>query len=106
MAGGTADLVEQMRAALRLRRGRQLRIPRRSLAGTDESGKVIQIVEPVGGRRVIGFVGRVAQLGDLVGKEPRRNAHLVQVSVAGKGKQAGVLVLPPKAAYAGLPRRF
>src|SRR6185437_1120602 len=61
VAGGAADFGKDLPTALRLGSRGQMSVARRRLGGTDEAGKVVQVVEAVRIRLVIGFGGRVAE---------------------------------------------
>src|SRR5246127_5186528 len=101
-----AHFCEQLGALLRLTGRSQLGVARGGFASTDETGEMIDVGEAVGPGLVIGFLSRVAKIGDFIGLQAAGKAHFVEVRVGGKGEQAGLLVLPPEAPDGGLAGRF
>ncbi len=67
---------------------------------------MIDVGEAVRARRIVRLGGGIAQIGDFLGLQATGDAHFVEVSVARKRKQAGVLIFPAETADAGLSGRF
>src|SRR3981189_612582 len=63
---------------------------------------MIDVRAAVGAGVGAGPGGGVAKIGDFIGLEAIGDAHFVEISVAGKREQAGVLVFPAEAADPGL----
>src|SRR5260370_2184 len=55
---------------------------------------------------VVGFRDGIAEIGDFIGLKAIGDAHFVEISIAGEGQKAGVLVFPAETADSGLTRRF
>src|SRR5262249_14539302 len=97
MANVAADRVEDLRSCLRIRCRRQSSVARRHLGGSHKRGELIDVLQSIGR---IGIVFRIrsglADRSCVGGIETIGDALLVQVGIAGEGKQAGVLVFPAK----------
>src|SRR5579859_280444 len=106
MTDGATGLVKQLRSSLRLLRFRQRRVARGRLRCSHEAREVVDIRKSIRTGRVVWLRRRVAEFGHLVRKEPAGNAHLVQVSIARKREQAGMLILPAESPDTRLPRGF
>src|SRR3981189_1444180 len=63
---------------------------------------MIDVRAAVGAGVGAGPGGGVAKIGAFVGLEAIGDAHFVEISIAGKREQAGVLGFPAEAAYPGL----
>ena len=61
---------------------RQLRVASGGFGRADEAGKVVNIVQTVRPRFIVGLGSGVAELGNLVGKQAGGDAHFVQVGVS------------------------
>src|SRR5215469_1730137 len=107
-----ADLGEQVCAVSGFGSGSRGFIPRGSLQGADEGGKVVDVFQIVvvrvgqavgfgnSGGIGIGELGRDRRVTDRCHfrfLQAAGDAHLVQISVGGEGEQARVLILPAKA---------
>src|ERR1700719_1426423 len=106
MAGGAADLLEQVLALLGCRGDRENRVARRSLRAANELSEVIDVRQAEIVRSIFGIRGDFADGCDVFGTQTVGYSHFIQVGVANEGKQAAVLILPAKAADARLPGRF
>ena len=100
------DPVEQSRPALRLRGRGEQRVARGSFRGPDKAGEAVHIRQPIGARRIVGLGGGVAAIRDFVGEEPSGDPHFVQVRVARKRQQTGMLILPAEPPHPRLPGRL
>src|SRR5258708_35229587 len=85
---------------------RQLCIAGGRLGGTHEAGKMIDIGKTVGAGRVVGLGSGVAEIGDFIGLKAIGDAHFIEISVAGKRQEAGMLIFPAEAAGGGLAGGF
>src|SRR5712671_8149606 len=106
VADGAADLVEQVVSGHRVSRGRQRGVARWSLSGAHETGKTVDVIQTIRTQFVFRIGCGLANGGEIGGSKPVGYAHLVDVSVAGKGKQAGLLVLPTEASATHCAVRF
>ena len=82
MALGAANLVKQFVPFLGLPGVRQLRIASGGFGGADESGKMVNIVQTVGTRFIVGLGSGIAELGNLVGEQAGGDADFVQVGIS------------------------
>src|SRR6266436_2056735 len=106
VAGGASNLVEKFRAFLGQRSLRKLRVARGSFCRSHKASEAIDIGEPVRIRLVIWLGSGIAQLRHLVRKEPVRDSHFVEISIARKRQQACLLILPTEPPDPGLARGF
>src|SRR5260370_24551706 len=67
---------------------------------------MVDVSEAVRAGGVVGFRDGIAEIGDFIRLEAIGDAHFVEISIAGEGQKAGVLVLPAETANSGLTRRF
>src|SRR6266852_175590 len=67
---------------------------------------MIDVSEAVRAGGVVGFRDGIAEIGDFIGLKAIGDAHFVEISIAGEGQKAGVLVFPAETADSGLTRRF
>src|SRR5258708_35595908 len=67
---------------------------------------MIDVGEPIGPRHVVRLRDGVAELGYLVGLKAVGDAHFIEISVARKRQEAGVLVFPAEPPHAHLSGSF
>src|SRR6476646_1127585 len=106
VASGTADLVEERFAVFGFGSFGERNVPSGRFRGAHEAGEVIDVGEAVCIGLVVGLGDCVAEIGDLVGLQPAGDAHFIEISVRGERQEAGLLIFPAKAAYAGLAGGF
>src|SRR5260370_27176186 len=67
---------------------------------------MVDVSEAVRAGGVVGFRDGIAEIGDFIRLKAIGDTHFIEISIAGEGREAGVLVLPAETAKSGLTRRF
>src|SRR5260370_24510474 len=106
MTRSASNLVEKFGAFLGQRSFRELRVARGSFCRSHKAREVIYIGKAVRTRRVIWLGSGIAELCHLVGKEPIRDPHFIEIGIARKRQQTRLLILPTEPPNPGLPRSF
>jgi len=83
---------------------RKLRVARGSFCRSHKASEAIDIGEPVRIRLVIWLGSGITELCHLVRKQPVRDSHFIEISIARKRQQACLLILPTEPPDAGLAR--
>src|SRR4029077_1657551 len=84
VASRTTDFAEQAGALLCKLAACELGITRSRLRGSNKPGEAVNVGKAIRSCGVIGLRSSVAKLGYLIGLKPVRDAHLIEVSVAGE----------------------
>src|SRR6266446_8732963 len=85
---------------------RQLCVAGGRFGSAHKAREMVDVSKAVGAGGIVGFGGGIAAIGDFIRLKAIGDAHFIQISIAGEGQKAGVLVLPAETANSGLTRRF